>query len=272
MKRLLVLALFLFIVPIVNAQIPLGGVTVAGGGGGGPTTPTFYSTAQYTFAVSGGTTSSCAPTACQTGAGNSGQIIVNLPGAGASVPSATILFASFCEHSGVLGATTPSGWTLVQSLTVGTTDECFIYDKTFASSTSPPASLTIAISDTEPARFALAWGYDGCGAGCSVDGTPQTITSTTSSASLAMASITTTGVNEVVDWIGYVNGDIGAGSVTVTQGTNEVAITRSVSAAAGYAAAVDKSFPTAGASGTNTLSWPAARTAQEAITIAVKGS
>lgn len=180
---------------------------------------------------------------------------VNIPGGGVTLSADTIVIVhTSTRASGGTGCVTPSGWTLLTTVAVDSIDDAQIFYRVFLSGSSLPS--TLAFSANDPGGFfqagAVAVSYQGMNSSSPFDGSAVT-THNTGSASITAASYTTSLANSLVLWAFSFRPDESLPEPTLTQGTEEIAINRSVSSGTLYLDIVDEVFASAGGSGSNTF-------------------
>src|SRR5256885_1524608 len=218
------------------------------------TGPTIYGTPQTAANTTSGSTS----------------LTINLPNGGTPVSASTIYIIQVADRASSPIFNVPSGFTQLCSISVGSLNEEQTFYEVFGANSPPPATVTL----TQPGGWtwagATAVSYQNINPSAPFDAGCQTVSQTTSSTTLAGPSITTTKPNETVIWNFFVHGDVGTGAVTVSQGTTEAQVTRAALAGDGYLNYTDKPEPSAGASGTNTLTWGRAASVSGAIAFALE--
>jgi hypothetical protein len=198
------------------------------------------------------------------------SVTVSVPSGGTVVGADTLLVLIAADRSGTPGFVTPPGFSVITSSTdlVGT-DEIQGYWQNVTNGSTLPASITLAPNLGWTWAGAICVAYQGHNSASPIDS--ATAASTTALGSpFAASGITTGSPNEVVVWAFGVSGDVGTGTIAVSQGTIEVECTRAALAANGYVNYTDEAFVSSGATGTNSLTWGGTATTAVGITFAIK--
>jgi hypothetical protein len=147
-----------------------------------------------------------------------------------------------------------------------------VYYKNYTSGSTLPTSITITSLDAgTPQIGAVCFAYQGHDSTTPLDGTPQTANQTTPAVNTYNGpSITTTQANDEVVWLWAVFGDVGTATITVGQGTKNGEVTRTQSGATLYMAVANAAQVSAGASGTNALTWGNTQSLVMAVALAIK--
>lgn len=208
----------------------------------------------------------------QSAYANAPTIAVNVPNGGTTVGADTLVLIQVYDHSGTPGFVTPSGFTVgVNIASSSGVDTMTVYYRNYSSGSTLPTSITVTSLDAgTPQIGAVCFAYQGHNATTPLDGTPQTANQTTPAVNTyAGPSITTTQANDEVVWAWAVFGDVGTATTTVSQGTKNGEVTRAQSGATLYMLAANVAQPSAGTSGTNTLTWGNTQSLVIAATLAI---
>lgn len=188
--------------------------------------------------------------------GNS-SITVNLPNGGGNAPVDLIMFLTMGLRGSGVTIGTPSGYTALTNVALDSLDQFSIFYRIFTSGTAIPATQAISCSvGTYSYAGAMAVAYSGINTSTPIDGSVVQTTGNTGSPA-TLSGVTTSIANEVAIWVSFVNGTIGTNTPTYSQGTTQIEVTRSQSAANGYLGWVDLAVASPSSTGTNTFTFNA---------------